>query len=129
MRRQLAIPGPVAPAVAWQRYAVPAVWSSWAPFITGVDADGPRLVAGLTGVVRGPAGIRAGFRVDEVDEAARSWWWTVRSGALTLRLGHEVLTRPAGGTVATLTLDGPAPVVLAYLGPAALALRRLVATD
>ncbi len=130
MRRQLAVAGPVLPPIAWDRYARLDDWPTWAPFILGVDADGPVLAAGLTGVVRGPVGIRIAFTVDEVDDAdpaARSWRWTVRSGPLVLRLGHEVLARRTGGTVATLDLDGPAPVVLGYLAPATLALRRLVA--
>lgn len=127
MRRQLAVVGAVAPAVAWERYAVLANWPSWAPLITGVEAGGPALVPGLTGIVRGPAGLRVVFEVDAVDAAARTWAWTVRSGPVTLRLGHEVLARPGGGTVATLDLEGPLPVVLGYVLPATAALRRLVA--
>lgn len=127
MRRHIAAAGEVAPAVAWDRYAVLAEWSTWAPFIFGVDASGSLLAAGLTGIVRGPVGLRVVFVVDEVNEPARSWRWTVRNGPVTLRLGHEVLARPGGGTVATLDLDGPAPVVLAYTAPARFALRRLVA--
>ena len=127
MHRQLAVAGPIAPALAWQRYAVLANWSDWAPFIFGVDASGPLLAAGLTGIVRGPAGLRVVFAVDDVDEVARAWRWTVRSGPVALHLGHEILARPGGGTVATLELEGPAPAVLGYLVPATVALKRLVA--
>ncbi len=127
MKRALAVPGPVMPAVAWDRYVRLEQWAQWAPFISGVDASAAVLAAGITGIVRGPAGLRLRFAVDAVDEVARSWRWTVRSGPVALRLGHEVLARSGGGTVATLDLDGPAPVVLAYLAPATLALRRLVA--
>ena len=61
--------GEVAPAVAWDRYAVLAEWSTWAPFIFGVDASGSLLAAGLTGIVRGPVGLRVVFVVDEVNRA------------------------------------------------------------
>jgi hypothetical protein len=126
VRRTLAAVGDIAPELAWRRYAELDQWSQWAPFILGVDAPARVLDAGLSGIVRGPLGIRAVFAVDTVEAPQRRWTWTVRSGPAVLELGHEILARPDGGTVATLELVGATPVVLGYLGPATLALRRLV---
>ena len=127
MRRQLAVAGAVDPAVAWDRYEWLETWSSWAPFISSVQASGERLAVGLTGVIRGPAGLQVIFAIDAVDPEARTWHWSVRSGPVALALGHEVLARSRGGCVATLELVGSAPVVLGYTVPATLALTRLVA--
>ena len=76
-----------APAdLAWERYADPALWSTWSPQIQRVDLDAPRLVTGATGTVR--AGllprptVGIPFTVLSVDEAAMTWAWEVRLGPL-----------------------------------------------
>lgn len=126
MRWTLTQPGAAAPQEVWRRYAELDAWPSWAPFLSGVDADGTALVPGLNGTVTTVGGIRVRFVVLDVDEASRTWRWRASLGPLTLTLGHEVVTRTAGGTIAVLELIGAAPVVLAYLAPARLALRSLV---
>jgi hypothetical protein len=63
--------GPIGPDEVWERYAVPARWSQWAPQITGVEVPVARLVAGVRGRVRAPLGVTLPFVVDTVDEAAR----------------------------------------------------------
>ena len=113
--------GPIGPDEVWERYAVPARWSQWAPQITGVEPSAPRLAPGVTGRVRGPLGVRVRFTVTEVDEAARTWAWLARLGPLRLALRHGV--EPDGST--WLTVRGPAPVVLPYLPVAHIALRCL----
>ncbi len=118
--------GPVDPAEAWERYAVPARWPEWAPQITGVEVTAPRLVAGATGRVRGPLGVAVPFRVEDVDESGRRWSWTVHAGPVRLRLVHRVQSAPDGGATTDLRIIGPAPVVLGYAPLAHLALRRLV---
>ncbi|WP_344344297.1 SRPBCC family protein [Agrococcus versicolor] len=131
-RMHLAVGGPIDPGLAWERYARPERWSSWARHIDRVDVDGdePRIRPGLTGhVASGP--LRARFRVDAVDEAARTWTWTVRVGPLRLRLAHEVVAATQIGTLQTGTLTrlviaGPLPVTMAYAPIAAFALQRLV---
>lgn len=114
-------PGRAPAAVVWERYALIGLWPGWAPQITGVEASAPRLAPGVTGVVRGPLGVRVRFTVTHVDEAARTWAWRARLGPLRLALRHGV--DPDGGT--WLTVRGPAPVVLAYLPVAHVALRCL----
>lgn len=122
--------GDAAPDTAWERYADPALWSSWSPQIQRVDLDAPRLVTGARGTVR--AGVLlprprlpVPFTVLEVDEAARTWAWSVRVGIVTLHLEHGVVPEP-GGCATWLTIRGPAPVVAAYAPLARLALGRLV---
>lgn len=131
-RVHLAVGGPIDPTLAWERYARIDRWTWWSRHLDAVEADGdePRIRPGLTGrVASGPFAAR--FHVDAVDEAARTWTWTVRVGMLRLRLEHAVL--PATqigtqreGTLTTLVLRGPLPVTLAYAPVAALALQRLV---
>jgi hypothetical protein len=123
---RLTASGPVAPAAAWERYAVPAAWPTWAGHITSVEADGDRLREGLRGTVSGPLGLGVRFEVTAVDEAARTWSWDVRFGPVELHLHHDVSERPGGGTVTGLVVDGPAPVVLGYAPVARAALGRLV---
>jgi hypothetical protein len=113
--------------VAWERYAVPALWPSWSPQVSAVELNdaAQRIAAGVRGVVHGPLGVRAGFLITAVDEAAHSWTWSVELGPATLVLVHEVLETP-GGCSTTLAVNGPALVVLGYLAPAKVALGRLV---
>jgi hypothetical protein len=126
MRRSVAVVGPVDVAEAWERYAVISRWPTWAPPILRVEASAPRLAAGVSGVVHGPLGLRVSFTVEAVDEQARSWSWAVRSGPVRMRLVHQVLATAEGGTAATLTVIGPAPLALLYPDLARVALARLV---
>lgn len=122
--------GPVPVALAWERYADPALWSTWAPQIQRVDTDLERLAPGGTGTVR--AGLLPHptlgipFRVLDVDETAREWSWEARLGPVKLRLEHGV-TANEGGSATWLRVHGPLPVILAYAPVARLALGRLVA--
>ena len=118
--------GPERPAEVWERYAVPARWSEWAPQISGVDVPVDRLDAGVRGRVRLPVGLAVPFVVDTVDEAARRWSWTVEVGPLRLHLLHWVADGPDGGSTTGLRISGPAPAVLPYAPLARLAIGRLV---
>ena len=118
--------GPLAPAAAWERYAEPARWPTWAPQITGVQVPVPRLAAGVEGRVRGPLGVPLPFVVESVDEVARRWAWTVSAGPVRLHLAHWVSDGPDGGSTTGLRTTGPAPVVLAYAPLEQWAIRRLV---
>lgn len=126
MRRGLTVRGPATPDQAWERYAVPARWPSWAPQIRRVEYEPARIEAGASGTVVGLGGVRAAFTVLEVDETGRMWAWRVRVGPARLRLHHGIEAAGAGCR-ATLVIQGPAPVVLAYAPVARLALRGLVA--
>jgi hypothetical protein len=116
--------------LAWERYADPALWATWAPQIQRVDTALTRLVAGGTGTVR--AGLLphptlgVPFRVLEVDEASRQWAWEARLGPVRLRLEHGVTAHPAGSAT-WLRVHGPWPVLLGYAPVARIALGRLVA--
>lgn len=121
----------VAPvALAWERYADPALWSTWAPQIQRVDTDLQRLAAGGTGTVRAGLVSRPTlgipFRVLAVDESAREWTWEARLGPLRLRLEHGVEAHDDGSST-WLRVHGPLPVILAYAPVARIALGRLVA--
>ncbi|MGY1666862.1 SRPBCC family protein [Geodermatophilus sp. SYSU D00696] len=118
--------GPEPPAEVWERYAQPARWPAWAPQITGVQVPVPRLAAGVTGRVRGPAGVSLPFAVESVDEAARRWAWTVRAGPVRLHLLHWVSDGPDGGSTTGLRITGPLPVVVGYAPLAQVAISRLV---
>ena len=118
--------GPVDPAEAWDRYVHPARWSSWAPQITGVVTDAERIAQAVTGRVRGPVGISLPFVVDEVDDGARQWRWTVQVGPARLTLTHWVSPGPDGGTTTGLRVRGPLPLVAGYAPAALVALHGLV---
>jgi len=115
--------------LAWERYADPALWATWAPQIQRVETDMERLVAGGSGTVH--AGIlawptlRVPFRVLEVDESAMEWSWRARLGPLSLRLEHGVTAHLTGSST-WLRVHGPLPVILLYAPVARLALSRLV---
>jgi hypothetical protein len=117
--------GPLPVELVWERYAVPARWPEWAPQISGVRASAARIAPGVTGQVFAPLGLRLDFEIAEVDEQRRTWAWRVRLGPLRLWLEHGVLPEP-GGCATWLRVRGPAPVVVAYLPLARLALDRLV---
>lgn len=96
MRCTLTETGPIAPTEVWQRYVDLDAWPRWAPLITAVEAEPRTLVAGLTGTVVGPGGLRVRFVVDEVEPPARTWSWRARLGVLRLALHHTVLDGPSG---------------------------------
>jgi hypothetical protein len=124
--RTLTVTG-LAPAdQVWERYARPALWASWSPQIRRVEVDAERIAPGLQGLVRGPLGLGVRFQVQAVDEPARTWSWRASLGPATLLLHHSV-SRTETGSMTTLTIKGPVPLVLGYLLPARLALGRLVA--
>lgn len=83
MRRTIAVDGPDEVDEVWQRYAVAARWRSWSTPIRRVESSSERLVAGMTGVVHGPPGVRVRFVVDAVDDDAHAWRWGVRSARCT----------------------------------------------
>lgn len=115
--------------LAWERYADPALWSTWAPQIQRVETSMERLRAGGTGTVR--AGLRprptlgVPFEVLAVDETRMEWSWRARLGPITMRLEHGV-TREAKGSSTWVRVHGPLPVILGYAPLARLALGRLV---
>jgi hypothetical protein len=121
---RISAPGRARAEVVWERYARFERWHTWAPQIRGVETTATRLTAGVTGRVRGPLGLRVPFTVTGVDDAARTWAWTVHVGPIRLFLRHGV--DPDGGT--WLAVRGPAPVVLGYLPVARLALHCLTRT-
>ena len=122
--RRIEVTGSATPVLAWSRYADLGAWSTWAPPIVGVDADGAALAVGRHGSVRVVGGIRIGFVVTAVDPEAMTWSWIASLGPVRLTLHHDVGPDPAG-TRAGLTLEGPAPVVTGYAPLARLALVRL----
>lgn len=115
--------------LAWERYADPALWSTWAPQIQRVETTMSRLAPGGTGRVR--AGLLAAptlpvpFEVLAVDEQARTWEWVAHVGPVRLRLEHGVET-DARGSATWLRVHGPLPVVALYAPLARFALGRLV---
>ena len=117
--------GPVDPGIAWERYARPELWPTWSPQIAGVESSAERIGPGVTGTVRAIGGLRVGFRIDAVDEIARSWSWRAGVGPVRVRLDHIV--RPAsGGTETTLRIHLPPALAVLYAPLAQLALHRLV---
>ena len=122
--------GAVDPATAWERYAVPAMWPSWAPQIQRVTSSSRRLLSGTTGTVH--VGVFARptlpvpFEVLAVDEARREWEWRAQLGPIALRLEHGVSSH-GDGAATWLRVHGVLPVVLAYAPLARIALGRLVA--
>lgn len=127
VRRHVVIRGPRAAGDVWDRYVRPQRWPQWSPQIRSVDYPAETLGPHTFGVVHGPAGVRARFHVTAVDATGpvRSWSWTVSVAGLQLDLRHTV-EADATGTRTTLTVEGFAPAVLAYLPVARSALRRLV---
>lgn len=132
-RMHLAIGGPIAPSLAWERYARTDRWTWWAPHLRHVvvDGDETRIRPGLTGRVVAIGGVAARFRIDAVDEEARTWSWTVRVGPVQLRMAHSVVAATQigterEGTLTRLVIRGPLPITAAYAPVAAWALARLV---
>lgn len=79
------------------------------------------MVEGLRGAVEGIGGISARFEVTAVDEDAGRWSWDVRVGPARLTIHHAV-----DDGLASIEIEGPAAVVLAYAPIAHVALRRLL---
>ncbi len=123
MRRTTRVEGPAAAATQWHAYAHTGRWPTWAPHLTRVEPEA-ELGVGLRGRVVGLAGVAADFEVNAVDEDAGTWSWTVSAGPVRVELDHAV-----GDGWTSLTLTGPAPVVLGYLPVARFALGRLVRLD
>ncbi len=126
---RLAATGGADPATAWERYARPALWSSWAPQIRGVRTDVDRLRTGASGTVLGPVGVRVKFVVTDFDEVARTWSWTARLGPIRMKLTHAVEDFGDGGARTTLISEGPWPVLAGYIPLARWAISRLVSTE
>ena len=116
--------------VAWERYADPTLWSTWAPQIQRVETTMDRLATGGTGTVR--AGlfswptIGVSFRILEVDEPAMEWAWQAKLGPLSMRLEHGV-TAHLRGSSTWLRVHGPRAVIVGYAPLARVAIGRLVA--
>ena len=126
---RLSAGGPLPVDEVWERYTRPVWWSRWAPHLREVDYPEPVVTPGRTGRVTGVAGVVADFRVDAVDEAARTWSWSVRTGPLRLSFEHGVdAAAPASGQVsrAWVVVHGVWPVVLGYAPIARYSLGRLV---
>jgi hypothetical protein len=117
--------GPAHAETAWARYLEPRRWPDWSPQITRVDATAERIAAGVTGRVHGPVGVSIDFVIERVDESAHTWTWRVHRGPVTLRLHHAVVATE-GGSMTSLGIEGPLPIVLAYAPLARFALTRLV---
>ena len=103
----------------WAAYADTSRWSTWAPQIGRVYPIGP-LEVGMRGVVDGPFAVRARFEVTRVDEVARRWSWSVRAGPARLTIDHAVMD---GRT--SVDIEGPGPLVQAYVPLARFSLTRL----
>lgn len=128
VRRTIEVSGPASVTEVWQRYAVISAWPSWSPPIRAVEASAPRIAPGVTGIVRGVAGVFITFRIESVDERRHTWSWRVGFGPLTALLEHGVrLTDGDAGCVTTLTVDAVPPIALGYPEVARLSLHRLVA--
>ncbi|WP_229075105.1 SRPBCC family protein [Actinoplanes sp. DH11] len=125
--RSATVSGRRTPDDVWDRYLRPQRWPEWSPQIRAVDYATETLVPLTTGNVHGPAGVRAHFRILDVDATGpvRSWSWSVTAAGVRLHLRHTV--EPLGGGTRTgLVVRGFAPAVLLYVPLAWAALRRLV---
>ena len=127
---RLTVSGPRSVDDVWERYTQPAHWPRWAPHLREVDYPEPVVVPGTTGRVRGVGGVVALFRIDAVDEAARTWSWSVACGPLRLSFEHGVDEAQSGlgeRSEAWVVVLGAWPVVIGYAPIARHALARLVA--
>lgn len=127
---RLAAIGPLSVDEVWTRYSQPVWWPRWAPHLREVEYSEPVVVPGTTGRVRGVGGVVARFRIDAVDEAARTWSWSVAWGPLRLSFEHGVDEAPPGSgerSEAWVVVLGAWPVVIGYAPIARHALARLVA--
>lgn len=129
MRVTAHVSGAAPVELAWERYAEPARWATWAPQIRSVDVGADRIAPGVTGTVHALFGISVPFEITEVDEANRTWSWTVHPRPVTMRLEHTVEPWGDGGSRTGIVVHGPLPVVLSYAPLARIALHRLVAAE
>ncbi|WP_199224445.1 hypothetical protein [Serinibacter arcticus] len=56
MQLTLRVTGPLPPVEVWERYALPARWPQWGPYLRDVELTAPRIVPGA----RGGCGDRSG---------------------------------------------------------------------
>jgi hypothetical protein len=127
MRLTLRADGAAELALVWERYAVPQLWTTWAPQIRRVDATAERLAVGVTGVVYGVVpNLGAKFEVVEFAEDEHRWAWDVQAGPVRMHLDHRSESRIGGGTSTMLVADGPAAAVLTYAPVARISLEALV---
>lgn len=127
---RLSASGPLPVDQVWERYTRPACWPVWAPHLREIDYPEPVVTAGTTGRVTGLGGVVAVFRIEAVDEAARTWSWSVRAGPLRLWFDHGVdVAASRTGQVSTAWVVTHAlwPVALGYAPIARFGLGRLVA--
>jgi hypothetical protein len=126
--RRIEARGPAPVAEVWDRYTTLARWPEWSPQISRVEASADQLALGVRGTVYAVGVLPLPFTVTSCRPGERTWSWQVRLGPVVLELDHAV--HPAGsGSRTTLSLTGPALVVMAYAPLAQLALRRLCALD
>ena len=126
---RLAASGPLSVDEVWVRYSQPVWWPRWAPHLREVEYSEPVVVPGTTGRVRGVGGVVAHFRIDALDEAARTWSWSVTSGPFRLSFDHgvDVASHGAGAaSTAWLVIRAAWPVAIGYAPIARHALARLV---
>lgn len=110
----------------WADYTRPERWALWSPHLRAADTPFSPIRTGSVGRVHGVGGVRADFRVDDVDDHARTWGWTVTLGPLTVHLVHGVDDPSDGGTTAWVRIHGPLLVVAGYAPLMHWALHRLV---
>ncbi len=125
-RLSISATGGAPASLVWERYAKPALWSTWSPQICRVECADEVIRASTTGVVHAIRGVQIPFQIAAVDYEAMSWSWTAELPlGITLRLVHTVEAVP-GGSWTGLDVIGFLPIVLGYLPLARLALGRLV---
>ncbi len=127
MRLTLRADGTADLDLVWERYAVPSLWSTWAPQIRRVDCSAERLGLGVTGTVFGVVpNLGARFEVVDFLEDQHRWAWDVVAGPVRMHLDHRSEARIGGGTSTTLVVDGPVAAVLTYAPVARISLEALV---
>lgn len=131
---RLSATGPLEPGAVWERYTRPARWPGWSPHLREVDYPDAVVSPGTRGRVTGVGGVVAVFRIDAVDEEARRWLWSVRSGPLRARLEHGVDPAEPGsahpfGSTAWVVTHALWPVTLGYAPLARWSLQNLVSRD
>lgn len=124
--RRIEARGPAPAGEVWDRYATLARWPEWSPQISRVEASADRLALGVRGRVHIAGVLPVPFIVTSCRPEDRTWSWQVRLGPVTLDLEHAVYAA-GSGTRTTLSMAGPALVVLGYAPLAQVALRRLCA--
>ncbi len=126
---RLSASGPLPVDEVWERYTQPACWPRWAPHLREVEYREPVVTPGTTGRVTGVGGVVTAFRIDAVDEEARTWAWSVRTGPLRLSFEHGLDVAASGSgqvSAAWLVVHALWPVALGYAPLARYSLGRLV---